>query len=97
QKIQTGDGSYTFYHPQIGEHYHSKHGALQESRHVFLQSGTQYYLEQYGANAISILEVGFGTGLNYLVTADFCIQNHIALTYHGIERFPLEKSLLEAT
>ncbi|TCV20662.1 hypothetical protein EDC17_10011, partial [Sphingobacterium alimentarium] len=37
--VTTGDGSKTIYNAEVGEHYHSKHGALQESKHVFLGSG----------------------------------------------------------
>jgi len=44
QIIQTADGSNTIFNPEVGENYHSKHGALQESQHVFLKSGLQYFL-----------------------------------------------------
>lgn len=42
QLIQTTDGSNTIFNSEIGENYHSKHGALQESQHVFLQFDPQY-------------------------------------------------------
>lgn len=100
--VKTNDGSSTIFHPGIGEHYHSHHGALQESKHVFLGSGLQYFLEreaQEGSplNKVSILEVGFGTGLNYLLTADYCFGNKIGLHYTGIERFPLSEELIRET
>jgi len=100
--VKTNDGSSTIFHPGIGEHYHSHHGALQESKHVFLKSGLEYFLkrEAKAGNSIaevSILEVGFGTGLNYLLTADYCFENKIGLRYTGIERFPLSKELINAT
>lgn len=100
--VKTNDGSSTIYHPLIGEHYHSHHGALQESKHVFLGSGLQYFLKKEAQNEnivkeVSILEVGFGTGLNYLLTANFCFENKITLYYTGIERFPLSEKLINET
>ncbi|HVW98609.1 MAG TPA: tRNA (5-methylaminomethyl-2-thiouridine)(34)-methyltransferase MnmD [Mucilaginibacter sp.] len=88
--VATADGSNTIYNPQVGENYHSRHGALQESRHVFLKSGLEHFLSLHpGQKSVSILEVGFGTGLNFLLTADFCAREKIRLHYTGIEAYPL--------
>ncbi|WP_256013594.1 tRNA (5-methylaminomethyl-2-thiouridine)(34)-methyltransferase MnmD [Desertivirga xinjiangensis] len=95
--VSTADGSNTIWNEQIGEHYHSKHGALQESRHVFLASGLHYFLEWNSANTVNILEVGFGTGLNFLLTADYCSSRKISLNYTGIEAFPLSDELIIST
>lgn len=95
--VTTADGSQTLYHPEIGENYHSKHGALQESRHVFLKSGLEYFLENHPAKAAAILEVGFGTGLNFLLSADYCHQHQIELHYTGIEAYPLSADLVAQT
>ncbi|MES2808905.1 MAG: tRNA (5-methylaminomethyl-2-thiouridine)(34)-methyltransferase MnmD [Bacteroidota bacterium] len=95
--VQTADGSNTIYNPAVGENYHSKHGALQESKHVFVNSGLKYFLDTHGANKASILEVGFGTGLNFLMTADFCTEHQIELNYTGIEAYPLTDKLLSST
>lgn len=98
--VKTKDGSATIYHPIIGEHYHSYHGAFQESQHVFLSSGLKYFLgreaKEVGkkVDKVSVLELGFGTGLNYLLTADFCFRNKIALDYTGIERYPLSPKII---
>ncbi|MEJ7694555.1 tRNA (5-methylaminomethyl-2-thiouridine)(34)-methyltransferase MnmD [Daejeonella sp.] len=89
----TSDGSKTLFNPQIGEHYHSRHGALQESKHVFLESGLKYFLKD-GLTKASILEVGFGTGLNFLVSAEYCGLNQINLDYTGIEAYPLSSDLI---
>ena len=98
---QTADGSNTIYNPEVGENYHSMHGALQESMHVFLNMGLKYFLAQHTEYAttallnyklhtpISILEVGFGTGLNFLLSADFCRESGLFLAYTGIEAYPL--------
>lgn len=98
--VITADGSKTIFHETVGEHYHSKHGAVQESRHVFLQSGLQYLLQQGLTSQnekVSILEVGFGTGLNFLLTADYCLKQNIKLTYTGIEAYPLEVEVIAQT
>ncbi|RYY36181.1 MAG: tRNA (5-methylaminomethyl-2-thiouridylate)-methyltransferase [Sphingobacteriaceae bacterium] len=95
--VPTADGSNTIYNPQVGENYHSKHGALQESRHVFLDSGLRYFLEGRDLKEVSVLEVGFGTGLNFLLTADYCTVNNINLNYTGIEAYPLPPEMIAQT
>lgn len=99
--VITKDGSATLFHPKIGEHYHSHHGALQEAMHVFLASGLIYFLNNSNSNAdktnISILEVGFGTGLNFLLTADYSVKNNLKLHYTSIERYPLSSTQIEQT
>jgi tRNA U34 5-methylaminomethyl-2-thiouridine-forming methyltransferase MnmC len=99
QIIQTADGSNTIYNPQVGENYHSKHGALQESRHVFVNSGLKYFLEKSESklSAVSILEVGFGTGLNFLLSADLCSEKQVNLDYTGIEAYPLTAEMISQT
>lgn len=93
----TADGSKTIYNPTVGENYHSRHGAVQESKHVFLQSGLQFFLERFKRNSVSILEVGFGTGLNFLLSADYCIKNGVKLQYSGIEALPLSLDMISQT
>lgn len=95
--VKTADGSFTFFNSEVGEHYHSKHGALQESKHVFLSSGLQYFQSKQDQKSVSILEVGFGTGLNYLLTAEYCFQNQIKLSYIAIELAPLDLSMIIRT
>ncbi|AMR33857.1 tRNA (5-methylaminomethyl-2-thiouridylate)-methyltransferase [Mucilaginibacter sp. PAMC 26640] len=99
QITPTADGSNTIYNAQVGENYHSRNGALQESRHVFLQAGLQYFLHLSGEipAEVSILEVGFGTGLNFLLSADFCHSEHIKLAYTGIEAYPLSNDMIGNT
>lgn len=95
--VTTGDGSKTLYNAEIGECYHSKHGAVQESRHVFIKTGLDHYVKTTGAKEIRILEVGFGTGLNFLQTADFLRDKSLRVEYVGIESFPLSLSTIAAT
>lgn len=95
--VKTSDGSNTIFNSDVGENYHSRHGALQESKHVFLKSGLQYFLELHQTKQVSILEVGFGTGLNFLLTADYCNAGNIQLTYTGIEAYPLTNEMISQT
>jgi len=95
--VTTADGSKTIYNPLVGENYHSRNGALQESVHVFLNSGLRYFLEANNTDRVSILEVGLGTGLNFLLSADFCTGKQIHLDYTGIEAYPLSEDMISAT
>lgn len=83
----TADGSHTLYLPHMGEHYHSMHGAISESRHVFLQHGFAHVAREN--KTTRILEVGFGTGLNALLTLDASILAGVSVHYTAIEPFPL--------
>lgn len=95
--IPTADGSITLYNQEIGEHYHSAHGALQEAKHVFINAGLLHRLQTLNSKKIKILEVGFGTGLNFLLTLDFALQQKIEIDYTGLEPFPIEKNIIEKT
>jgi tRNA U34 5-methylaminomethyl-2-thiouridine-forming methyltransferase MnmC len=95
--ITTADGSNTLFNETIGEHYHSTHGALQESEHVFIDAGLKHAIEQFPGQEISIFEVGFGTGLNFLLTLAHCKANDIKLNYVGVEAFPITKHELSQT
>jgi tRNA U34 5-methylaminomethyl-2-thiouridine-forming methyltransferase MnmC len=97
QIVTTADGSKTIYNAEVGENYHSRHGALQESQHVFLNSGLRYFLAGHEVSEVSILEVGFGTGLNFLLSADFCTATGIQLYYTGIEAYPLSEAMIGET
>lgn len=103
--VQTADGSNTIFNSEVGENYHSRHGAFQESRHVFVESGLKYFLELNkkvsppggDLEGVSILEVGFGTGLNFLLSADYCTEENIQLDYTGIEAYPLTTDMISKT
>ena len=86
----TGDGSKTIFLPELNETYHSSNGAVQESRHIFIQNGLE--LAEKG-EAIRILEVGFGTGLNALLSASWAEKNNQSIHYTGIEANPLPPEL----
>lgn len=95
--IKTADGSNTIFNPWVGENYHSTNGALQESRHVFVNAGLRHFLSRDAHQTVSILEVGFGTGLNFLLSADVCMEQGVALEYTGIEAYPLDLEMISQT
>ncbi len=95
--VVTADGSKTLYHPEIGEHYQSRHGALQESRHVFIGMGLAYFQELHQAETLAVLEIGFGTGLNFLLSANYCHREGISLDYTGVEAYPLSDLTISQT
>lgn len=83
--ITTNDGSKTIFLPAWNENYHSKHGALQEAMHVFIQSG----FEQHVKNPIRILEIGYGSGLNTILTYIAALDADRSVNYIGLEAFPI--------
>ncbi|MBC7417034.1 MAG: tRNA (5-methylaminomethyl-2-thiouridine)(34)-methyltransferase MnmD [Pedobacter sp.] len=93
--IQTADGSNTIFNDFIGENYHSKHGALQESKHVFIEAGLKHAMKNL--DHISILEVGFGTGLNFLLSMDCAEAVEKKLDFTSLEAYPLPIEIIEKT
>lgn len=121
----TEDGSHTLYVPELNEHYHSTHGAIQESMHIYIGEGLLYTLQrsdrnilpfrataepvqnelqfghdtqqqispqqplQQSAKGINILEIGFGTGLNALLTLMETGKKGVDVFYQSIERYPV--------
>jgi tRNA U34 5-methylaminomethyl-2-thiouridine-forming methyltransferase MnmC len=81
----TGDGSHTVYVAELNEPYHSTHGAMRESQHVFIEQGLQKTVR----SPLRILEIGFGTGLNLLLTLAASNEMGIAVHYHTVEKYPL--------
>jgi len=87
QIVKTQDGSNTIFIPEFDETYHSTHGAIQESLHVFVSSGLKFKTE---LNDINVLEVGFGTGLNALLTFIHSEETNRNIKYTSLEAFPLK-------
>lgn len=83
--IITNDQSNTLYHSHLDETYHSRHGAIQESLHVFIKNG----LHQINASQIQLLEVGFGTGLNCLLSL-IEQKNKTHIHYTSLEPYPIQ-------
>lgn len=83
--IITDDGSTTIRIPEWDENYHSTHGAIQEAKHVFIKNGLDLFHNQ---DSISILEIGFGTGLNAFITFLETL-NKEKVNYVGVEAYPI--------
>ena len=83
--IKTLDGSTTIHLKEWDECYHSKHGAIQEAKHVFIKNG----LSLFENNPVSILEIGFGTGLNAFITFLESIEKKQKIEYVGVEAYPV--------
>ncbi len=88
--ITTGDGSHSLYVPRLDETYHSSFGAITESEHIFIESGLHYFCQSKPKTSqVTVYELGFGTGLNALLSYRYALQNHIEVKYISIERDPL--------
>lgn len=90
--IETEDGSTSLYVPGLNEHYHSVHGAVQESRHIFIQAGIEFY----GQENVSIVEAGFGTGLNAYLSLIHTETRHCNIHYTTLEKYPLSEEEVNA-
>lgn len=81
----TKDGSFTLFEPTIGETYHSIFGAFQETMHIFINAAFNTCIK----SELTILEIGFGTGLNAYLTALETVNSAKLVHYHTVEKFPL--------
>tara|TARA_R110002050_G_scaffold279780_1_gene426546 strand:+ start:245 stop:922 length:678 start_codon:yes stop_codon:yes gene_type:complete len=84
--VQTKDNSFTLFVPELDEHYHSIHGALAEAEHIFIDAGLKPIEDR---KEISILEIGFGSGLNACLTALYADRQGLNIFYQGLEKYPV--------
>ncbi|WP_299826301.1 tRNA (5-methylaminomethyl-2-thiouridine)(34)-methyltransferase MnmD [uncultured Pontibacter sp.] len=89
---KTKDGSNTLFVPELNEHYHSVHGALQESLHVFIKHGLEHVTSF--KKDVKILEIGFGTGLNAILTYPVALAKKAFIQYDTLEKFPLQNEVV---
>jgi len=92
QLVTTSDGSHTIYVPELDEHYHSVHGAAQESEYIFIRNG----FDLCRFDPVNIFEVGFGTGLNALLTATRVINGEREVFYTSVEKYPLDDKIIRS-
>ncbi|HLP64871.1 tRNA (5-methylaminomethyl-2-thiouridine)(34)-methyltransferase MnmD [Flavobacterium sp.] len=86
----TNDGSTSIRLDELDETYHSKHGAIQEAYHVFIKNG----LSLFEGRSVSVLEIGFGTGLNALITLKEAQNLKQTIDYVGIEAHPVSFDMI---
>lgn len=84
----TEDGSATLLHPLTGEYYHSTHGAVTESLHTFINAG----LAECRKQSTTIFEMGFGSGLNALLSLLYGAEHDMRIVYHAVELYPIKPS-----
>lgn len=89
----TGDGSHTLFVPSLNENYHSWHGAYTESAYVFIENGLNYFHQNN--HEINVFELGFGTGLNAILSYQFAIQHSCIIHYTGIELHPVPPEIIQ--
>ncbi len=93
----TDDGTASFRIDALKETYHSRHGAFLESQFVYIEMGIQFWVDQQLKDHCSVFELGFGSGLNAYLTANFAQQNNISTIYHTVENNPLTLEEAKAT
>ena len=97
----TSDGSTSIHLPDWNEQYHSKHGAIQEAYHVFIKAGFEKFMDTISQKKestqtnLSILEIGFGTGLNAFITFLEADKKNIKIDYVGVEAYPVAADEVE--
>lgn len=90
--VTSDDGSHTLFNEHVGEHYHSTFGAIQESAHIFIKGALDEF--RFKHSPINILEIGFGTGLNALLTLHWAEKLKKPIFYHGLEAYPLSNEIV---
>ncbi len=86
--VLTHDGSRTLRIPGTDITFHSTSGAVTESREVFLRNSGLFEQMASGnpnRSRLQVLEIGFGTGLNFLLAADHAIKHSFPMEYTAIE------------
>ncbi|MDB5274187.1 MAG: hypothetical protein JWO58_2554, partial [Chitinophagaceae bacterium] len=90
QLILCEDGSHTVFLPDLHETYHSTRGAIPESIHVYIKNG---YIPKLQSDTLRVLEIGYGTGLNALLSAMEAKEKGQDTIYHSLEPYPLPEEI----
>ena len=92
------DGSSTLFSEEFDQFYHNPNGAVSESEHVFFETPGVYDFLEKATTPISFFEIGFGTGLNYLLLLDACHELEISVPIHfyTVEAFPASPEIINS-
>ena len=93
--ITTQDGSHSLMREDLNETYHSFHGAMGESKYVFIEQGLDWRAQQGNSESLKVFEVGFGTGLNAYLAAEWAVKKEVTIEFHSVEPFPVPRELYE--
>ena len=97
EKILTQDGSYSLYDSDLKETFHSRKGALTESIHVYISEGLDFFLKnKLNIISLEVFEMGFGTGLNAVLSKRFAELNKIKINYTCIDKYPLSDIIIKS-
>ncbi len=88
--ITTQDGSNSLYLNDLDETYHSTKGALGESAYIYIEQGINTLTHR----KLTLFEVGFGTGLNALLTFNYALKKKINVSYHTLEPYPIPEAFV---
>lgn len=83
--LLTADGSQTLYSDTYYQSYQSIYGALCQARWVFLEAGG-VSRRLHARQPTRVLEIGFGTGLNAMLTLDLALATGCPLDFVSLER-----------
>ncbi|MEM9324037.1 MAG: tRNA (5-methylaminomethyl-2-thiouridine)(34)-methyltransferase MnmD [Bacteroidota bacterium] len=86
---ETRDGSHTLVRTDLDESYHSYRGARSESVHVFIERGLDFVAQRASHAVLTVFEVGFGTGLNALLSWEYAKSHQSEVSYHTLEPYPV--------
>ena len=97
EKILTQDGSYSLYDSDLKETFHSRKGALTESIHVYISEGLDFFLKnKLNIISLEVFEMGFGTGLNAVLSKRFAELKKIKINYTCIDKYPLSDIIIKS-
>ncbi len=95
QTLLTADGSLTLFLTDVDETYHSRHGAVKEAKYVFIDEGLAV-AHRRNKGLLNVLEIGFGTGLNSLLSYQYACANKCRVNYVALETHPVSMSLINS-
>ncbi len=92
--VTTADGSHTLRLVGTDEHYHSVYGAVTEALHIYIHAGLDFIVSG-GKQKIGLFEVGYGTGLNALLTAIWAEEHGVEVMYTAVDAHPVDEGILK--